>query len=1133
MGSTNISMSNHGFDIDLYWDAPYGSSSAYVYWEINSNSYGRTFNLVQRSNTSNRYNSGSNVPFGEYCLYVYKNGSYATQSSWINIQADAPPKYTVSYNNGGRGTAPSSQSATSGSSITLRGKMSDVAGTSYTVKYNANGGSSTPSSSTSTYTYTHTKWAKGSTSGTQYNPGSSYTVTGNTTMYGIWSGSRAAVTLPGAITMGDSYYYYNIYYDVNGGNSATPANHALTRSHTNTFAGWNTAQDGSGTTYAAKASFTPSANNTTLYAKWTAGTLTGSTTLAAAATKNDTTQTGYTITFNANGGSCSTTSLTATDTVKWTFNKWNTKADGTGTAYSAGASYSTDAHVTLYATWNSSVTRGSINLPTPTRSGYTFKGWATTSSATSGSTGSYTPDATRTLYAIWASQTYPVTYYANGHGTAPAAQTKTHDTALTLQAFIGNNTSTGYKVSYNANGGSSTPATSSATTLTHTQTNWNTNSNGTGTNYGSKASYTGNAALNLYAIWSTSSSAVTLASAITKASTSETGYKVTFNANGGSCSTTELTSTKTRSYSFNKWAAGSTSGTKYSASASYTPTSDITMYATWTESVTNNSINLPTPTRTGYTFKGWSTSSSATSGSTGTYTPTAATTLYATWQINSWTVQYNANGYGTAPSSQTKTYGQALTLRSFIADQTATGYTVSFNANGGTYTPSSKTSTITKKQTYWNTNSSGTGTNYTSAGSYTNNSAATLYAIWSSSNGYVTLPAAISRNSTTETGFKVTFNANGGSCSTTELIATNTRSYAFSKWAQGSVSGTKYDAAASFTPTAATTMYATWTESVANGSIILPTASKSGYTFVGWGTSASATSGVTGAYTPNGNVTLYAVYSANGYTVTYNANGYGTAPANQTKAHDSNLTLQPFIADQSGPGYTVSFDKNGGESTPGNLTSTVTKKQTSWNTNSSGSGTSYTSAGNYTANSNATLYAIWSTINGTVALPAAISRKPTTEFLYTVTYNANGGVCSLTKDDQYFITTYTFDKWAQNSISGTKYAASATFTPTANTTMYATWKESSNKTILELPTPTRTGYVFKGWATSPTANSGVTGEYFPESDVTLYAIWGPENSRIHYNNNGVDTLCDVYYNNNGVAVLCNVYFNNNGTAVKM
>ncbi|WP_366517260.1 InlB B-repeat-containing protein [uncultured Campylobacter sp.] len=42
-----------------------------------------------------------------------------------------------------------------------------------------------------------------------------------------------------------------------------------------------------------------------------------------------------------------------------------------------------------------------MTLPTPTRSGYTFVGWATSADATTGTTGSFTPTATDTLYAIW------------------------------------------------------------------------------------------------------------------------------------------------------------------------------------------------------------------------------------------------------------------------------------------------------------------------------------------------------------------------------------------------------------------------------------------------------------------------------------------------------------------------------------------------------------------------------------------------------------------------------------------------------------------------------------------------------------------------------------------------------------
>lgn len=966
MGYQWIEMSNHGFGMNVYWDAPYGSTSAYVYWELDYNDYDRTFQLYRRGEGT-RYNSGSNVPFDEYCIYVYKNGSYATQSEWFTIEAEAPPDHFFWYFAGTYGSDPNPnyQIWSHGSTATLMGKMPNVAGTTYTVSYNANGGSSTPNSVSSTQTHTHTYW--NDDYGTNYSPGAKiYNVTEGNSFRGVWSSSRTSVTLANAISR---------------------ANGSATR----------------------------------------------------------------TVTFNANGGNCNTTSLNSTATVTYSFAGW--KANNAGTALSAGSSYTPTSNVTMYASWTSNTgTYGAITLPTATRTGYDFKGWSTSSSATSGSTGSYTPTGNVTLYAVWAKKSYTITYNNNGKGATPSSQTKTHGTNLTLQSFIADQTAAGYSVTFNENGGDTRPN-ALTSTLTYKQAYWNTASNGSGTNYASKGTYSANESATLYSIWNTNYGAVTLPAAITKANTSETGYKVTFNANGGSCSTTELTSSKTRKYAFSKWAAGSTSGTQYSAGASYSPTGATTMYAIWTETTTNGSITLPTPTRTGYTFKGWATSSSATSGTAAgqSYTPTAATTLYATWQINTWTVQYNANGYGTAPSSQTKTYGTALTLRNFIADQSGAGYTVSFNSNNGTTTPGNLSSTITRKQTYWNTNSNGTGTNYGSGGSYTANEGATLYAIWSTTNGSVTLPSAIARNNTTENGYKVTFNANGGSCNTASLTAVNTRSYTFNKWAAGSTSGTKYNAGASFTPTANTTMYATWTESVTNGTIELPVAAKSGYTFIGWGTSSSATTGTTGEYTPTRNITLYAVYSANGYAVTYDSNRHGTAPANQVKTHGVALTLQPFIADHTETGYTVSLDANGGSVSAASLTSEISYKQTSWNTRANGSGTSYASRGNYTKNSEVTLYAIW----------------------------------------------------------------------------------EITKQAVTLPTPVRNGYTFVGWGTRASSSSGATGEYTPSKNITLYAIWQQSNSRIHYNNNGVDVLCDVYYNNNGTAVLCNVYYNNNGVEVKI
>ncbi len=109
----------------------------------------------------------------------------------------------------------------------------------------------------------------------------------------------------------------------------------------------------------------------------------------------------YTVTLNANGGSCSTTSLSAARTTKYTFSKWNTNSSGTGTSYASGATYTGNAALKLYAIYTGSTTTSSVTLPTPTRDGYDFMGWATSTSASSGNTGSYTPAGNVTLYAIW------------------------------------------------------------------------------------------------------------------------------------------------------------------------------------------------------------------------------------------------------------------------------------------------------------------------------------------------------------------------------------------------------------------------------------------------------------------------------------------------------------------------------------------------------------------------------------------------------------------------------------------------------------------------------------------------------------------------------------------------------------
>lgn len=109
-----------------------------------------------------------------------------------------------------------------------------------------------------------------------------------------------------------------------------------------TFEGWNSTASGSGVSYANDAMYLFPAN-VTLYAQWTIDT--------------------YAITFNGNGGLGTMTSETETYNVAvalttnaftyvgYTFNDWNTAANGSGTSFTNGELVQFAGSVTLYAQW--------------------------------------------------------------------------------------------------------------------------------------------------------------------------------------------------------------------------------------------------------------------------------------------------------------------------------------------------------------------------------------------------------------------------------------------------------------------------------------------------------------------------------------------------------------------------------------------------------------------------------------------------------------------------------------------------------------------------------------------------------------------------------------------------------------
>ena len=120
-----------------------------------------------------------------------------------------------------------------------------------------------------------------------------------------------------------------------------------------TFKNWNTAANGSGTSYSAGASYTANAA-ATLYAQWKANT--------------------YAVTYNANQGTGApasqvktygqalTLSSTKPTRAGYEFASWNTAQDGSGTAYASGGTVAanTNSALTLYAQWRPSITITSL-----------------------------------------------------------------------------------------------------------------------------------------------------------------------------------------------------------------------------------------------------------------------------------------------------------------------------------------------------------------------------------------------------------------------------------------------------------------------------------------------------------------------------------------------------------------------------------------------------------------------------------------------------------------------------------------------------------------------------------------------------------------------------------------------------
>lgn len=186
---------------------------------------------------------------------------------------------------------------------------------------------------------------------------------------------------------------------------------------------------------------------------------------------------------------------------------------------------------------------------------------------------------------------------------------------------------------------------------------------------------------------------------------------------------------------------------------------------------------------------------------------------------------------------------------------------------------------------------------------------------------------------------------------------------------------------------------------------------RTGYSFAYWDGGSLGHFAPGGTYSANQSVSLWAAWSINTYTVSYNANGGTGAPSNQTKTYGTNLTLSSTRPTRTGYSFST------------------------WNTASNGSGTNYAPGDTYSGNSALTLYAQW-TIN-----------------TYAVTYYSNGGSGAPSNQTKTYgtdltlrrgvptRTDYKFVKWNTNeSGTGISYMPGATYTTNAAVTLYAQWQ---------------------------------------------------------------------------------------------
>lgn len=563
-----------------------------------------------------------------------------TDSSVIfAVTSDAPSREGFDFLGWSTDSSATSAEYTAGKKITVASSNPEVTlyavwggKHTYTLNYNANGGTGAPNSDTFVSTedehafvissdtptrdgYAFAGWATSNTATTyEYKAGWTVNLTADDdtkTLYAVWLQNHT----------------YSLSYSANGGTGApsaqqkttTKASATFTISSTipsregYTFLGWANSETATEKEYSRGSSITVSSPSTTLYAVWS----------SESSDPGDTREVTYTYTlrYDANGGTGTVPGNQSNDTKEthYTFNVpssptptrdgyefkgWNTNRYATSASVEAGGTYnanSDDLDVTLYAIWAAKYdyylwysANGGTGAPSTDSTTTTAKSWTTTVSTTTPTHGTY-------KFLGWSrnsSATTPDHTYDPGKTITLTSSEKAFKLYAVWQAQYT------HGLKYNLNGGSNGPADDIRTSATKTESftvgnpnpthsnadflGWTDTKGGTTVKYrkGDSISISGDKTITLYAIWQPKYT-----------------YKLTYSANGGD--------------------AGSVPAAQSSGKVTTTShTFDI-----------NTSTK---PTRSGYTFLGWATNAAATSANVGNTlrVTSSSTTIYAVWKKN-------------------------------------------------------------------------------------------------------------------------------------------------------------------------------------------------------------------------------------------------------------------------------------------------------------------------------------------------------------------------------------------------------------------------------------------------------------------------------------------------------------------